>query len=293
MSSDLPTRALESIVTDKFYKEQSDVGTRRYVPYSFTQGLRKAMGHLNADNIQELDANRSFNTGRDNLAVLSNSTVSEIFNGEEVSRKQFELSFDRGEHGSFPWSDVRSNLGQSTIYDLPVRRIVVRFSNEEFEKEWKETIESAINIDDFPTSWIEPPFFAVLESTDPGDSDARENVKNLHEEFYFKPKFRSDEDFDGMDWSIQTLDLQSVWSYQGFVNRPEPILTTRAGDRQYEWTPRRMEKFLMNFFHPEEDYTGVIRNSEFAGLWRRIYSRDVTSTKEFAWEEDEEWVQTE
>ncbi|WP_135826428.1 hypothetical protein [Halorussus ruber] len=293
MSSDLPKKALKSIVSAKFYQEQKDVGTRRYVPYSFTQGLRKAMGHLNPDNIQELEASRSFNTGRDNLTTLSGSSVSDILQGEEVKREQYDLSFDRGEYGNFPWSDIRSVLGQSTIYDLPVRRIVVRFSNEDFESEWKDTLETAIDIDDFPTSWIESPFFAVLESAEPGDSDARKNVKNLHEEFYFKPKFRTNEDFDGMDWSIQTLDLQSVWSYQGFVNRPDPILTTRTGDRQYDWTPRRIERFLMNFFHPEEDYTGVIRNSEFAGLWRRVYSRDITSTKEFAWEEDEEWVQTE
>lgn len=292
MSSDLPIRALKSIVTEKFYEKQSNVGVKRYVPYSFTQGLRKAMGHLSPDNIQELEANRSFNSKRNDLNVISNSNVSRIFHGEEIRRKQFEISFNRGEHGDFPWDEVRSMLGQpSTIYDLPIRRLVVRFSNEEFETSWREAIESAIGVDDFPNTWIEPPFFAVLESTEPGDSDSRDNVRGLHEEFYFKPRFRVDEDHEGMDWSIKTLDLRSVWSYQGFVDRAQPILTTRRGDRQYEWTPRRIERYVMNFFHPEEDYTGVIRNNDFASLWRRIYSRDITSTKEFEWEEEEEWVQ--
>lgn len=224
--------------------------------------------------------------------MIAGSEVSDIFQGEEVHRRQFELSFDRGESGDFPWTEVRSLLGEvSTIYDLPVRHIVVRFDHEEFLEEWRESIEGVIGVEEFPTSWIEPPFFAVLESSDPGDSDARENIRNLHEDFYYKPKFRVDEDYDGMDWKLKSLDLESVWSYQGFVNRPEPMLTTRYEDRQYEWTPRRIENYIMNFFHPEEDYTGIIRNSDFAGLWRRIYSRDVTSTKEFEWEEGEEWVQ--
>lgn len=293
MSSDLPTRALESIVTDKFYKKQKDKNKRRYIPYSFTQGLKKAMGHLNAGNIQEIEANRSFNLKRDDLSAVTSSSVSDILSGEIIQRKKFDLDFDRGENGDFEWTELRSVLGQSsTVFDLPVRRVVVRFDDEEFMSEWKQTIETAISIGDFPTSWIEPPFFAVLESADPGDSDARDNVRDLHEDFYYKPKFRVDEDYDGMDWTIRTLDLKSIWSYQGFVNRPASILTSRHGDREYEWTPRRIEKYLMNYFDPEEDFTGVVRNSSFAGLWRRVYSRDLTSTKEFTWEEEEEWVQT-
>lgn len=210
------------------------------------------------------------------------------------SRKQFELEFDRSEDGKFPWTDVRSTLGQpSTIYDLPIRHLVVRFENEEFEQEWREAIESAIEVDDFPMEWIESPFFAVLESAEPGDSDARDRVREPHEDFYFKPMFEAAEDYEGMDWSVRTLDLSAIWSYQGFVNRPQPILTSHVGDKQYDWTPRRIERYLMNFFDPSKNYTGVIRDSDWAGLWRRVYSRDVTSTKVFEWEEDEEWVQTE
>lgn len=292
MSSELPKKAIKSLVTDDFWVKQKDTDIRRYVPYSFTQGLRKAMAHLQPDNIQELEANRSFNTDRESLSAIAKSSVSEIFQGELVGRKQFELSYDRSEDGEFPWTDIRSILGQpSTIYDLPIRRIVVRFHDEEFEQEWINTLTSAINNDDPPTSWIEPPFFAVLQSAESGDSDARENVTGLHEEFYYKPRFRVEEDHEGMDWSVRTLDLESVWSYQGFVNRPEPIFETRAGDRQYDWTPRRIERYLMNFFNPEESYTGVVRNSNFAGLWRRVYSRDVTDIKEFEWEAGVEWVQ--
>ena len=293
MSSDLPKRALKSIVTDAFWREQTDTSTRRYVPYSFTQGLRKLMGHNSPDNIQELDANRSFNSGRESLTSVVDSDVSDIFEGEEVTRKQFDLEYNRGSDGEFEWSELRSLFGQpGVIYDLPVRHVVIRIVNEELEERWISALEEAISIDDFPTEWIEPPFFAVLESADPGDSDARSNVKELHEEFYYKPKFRVEENHDGMDWQLRTLDLQSIWSYQAFVNRSEPILTTRVEDRQFDWTPRRIENYLLNYFDSEDDYTGILRDSDFVNLWRRVYSRDVTSTKEFAWEEEEEWVQT-
>lgn len=277
---------------DSFFENQSNTERRRYVPYSFTMGLRKAMGHLRPENIQELDANRSFNSTRSDLSTSSGDALTGIFSGEEIIRKQFELSYDRGQNGDFPWQEIKSELGKpSTIYDLPVRHIVVRLDDEELENAWTEALVDAVAAEDFPTSWIEPPFFAVLRSAEPGDSDARENIKSIHDEFYYKPKFRVDEDHDGMDWELRSLDLESVWSYQGFVDRPETIVTLRGEGQNFQWTPREIEQYLMNYFHPEVDFTGYIRNSDFAGMWRRVYSRELTSTKEFGWEADQEWVQ--
>ncbi|WP_229111088.1 hypothetical protein [Halapricum desulfuricans] len=295
MTDDVPYKALKPLVTDKFIdKRQKKENTKRYVPYSFTQGLRKAMAHLNADNIQQLDANRSFNTERESIDSILSSDVSDIMEGDVVKRKQFELEFDRAEDGDFPWLDIQSVLGQSsTVYDLPVRRLVVRFEDDEFENEWRDAIREALDMNNPPLSWIESPFYAVLESSDPGEGDARDRVREVHEDFYFKPMFEAEADYEGMDWPIRTLDLQSVWSYQAFINRAQAIHTVRKDDRQYDWTPRKLEKYIMNYFQPSEDYTGVIRSSDFAGLWRRVYSRDITSTKVFEWEEDEEWVQTE
>lgn len=295
MTDNVPWEALKPLITDEFLDERKQKeDTKRYVPYSFTQGLRKAMAHLSTDNIQEVDANRSFNTDRESIGAIASSNVSDIMEGDIIRRKQFELEFDRTKYGDFPWTDIRSVLGQSsTVYDLPIRHIVVRFEDEEFESKWRNAISEAIEMNNPPLSWIEPPFYAVLESSDPGEGDARDRVRETHESFYYKPMFKTEKEYEGMDWSVRTLDLQSVWSYQGFTNRAQAIHTVHQGDRQYDWTPRRLEKYLMNYFEPSENYTGVIRGSDFAGLWRRAYSRDITSTKVYEWEEDEEWVQTE
>ena len=293
MASKLPWRALDDILADDFSDSQSDIDKPLYIPYSFTQGLRKAMGHLSPENIQQLQADRSYNIDRDKISCVERSSISDIFSGEVVQRKQFELDYNKADDGDFPWIEISSLLGQpSIIYDLPVRKIVVRFYSDEFAEKWKDTIESAIDIDGFPSSWIEQPFFAVLESQEPGDSDARVNIRGIHDEFYYKPMFESEEEYEGMDWSIRSLDVRNVWSYQGFINRPEPILTTRRGDRQFNWTPRKIEKYVMNFFDPSENYSGAFRNNPFASLWRRAYSTDVTSLKRFEWEEGEEWVLT-
>lgn len=291
MISGAPIKAIKSITTDQFLKERTDTNSKRYVAYSFTQGLRYTMDHIAPDQVQALDANRSFNTGRQPINSVNQSPISNLLEAVNVTRRQLDLEFDRAKNGQFPWNEIESVLGTGdVIYDLPVRRLVVRFESEEFMEQWVDTIESAID-SSIPTEWIEPPFFAVLESSEPGDSDAKKNLKNLHDSFYYKPKFRVQADFDGMDWQMRTLDLESVWSYQGFIDRPQPILTSRKSGKKYDWTPRKIEKYLMNYFDPESEYSGVIRTSDFAGLWRRKYSREFTSTKEFVWEEDQEWVQ--
>lgn len=290
--ADLPTKALQDITTDEHFRKQSRKDGERYVPYSFAQALRKTMAHVNSDDVQELDVNRTYNTGREKIDTITESSVSGIFDGEFLSRKQFEIDFDKGEDGSFPWSDIRSKLGEGPIvHDLPIRRIVIQFDDEEFISKWKEGLDSAID-SDISTGWVEKPFFAVLKSSEAGSADARDNVRSAHEDFYHQPKFESDEDYEGMDWSIRTLDLENVWSYRAFVNSADPILTSRRGDREYEWTPRRIEHYVMNFFDSSEEYTGLLRNSEFSSAWRGAYSLDVTSHKRYEWREEEEWEQT-
>jgi hypothetical protein len=50
----------------------------------------------------------------------------------------------------------------------------------------------------------------------------------------------------------------------------------------------------MNFFEPEEQYTGMIRDSELMNRWRDVMSNnqnhDYTSFKTFEWDDEEEWM---
>lgn len=292
MAQSVPLQAVRDLVTKKFFDQQSDENTRRFQPYAFTQGLKKSMQYLSADDVQELNATREFRTGQQDIPVVANSNVSGVFTGEKTSGRDFFLEYDRVENGGFPWKDIQNVLGQpSTIHDIPVRKIVVRFDDEEFESEWRSKLEDAINVSNPSLEWVESPFFAVLSSTDPGQGVHRENVRGAHEDFYYKPDSPQTSKNDGFPWSIATLDLDAVWSFEAWKGNKDTKFTSRGESGSVDWNARKIEKYLMNYFHPESQYAGAMYMGNFVGKWRSAFSRQATSTKVYQWEGDEEWTQ--
>lgn len=292
MTQSVPLQAVRDLVTKKFFDAQSDESTRRFQPYAFTQGLKKSMQHLSTDDIQELRATREFRTGEQDIPAVANSNVSDIFSGEKTSGRDFCLEYDRVENGGFPWKDIQNVLGQpSTIHDIPVRKIVVRFEDEEFETKWTSKLREAIAVNNSSLGWVESPFFAVLSSTDPGQSTHRENVRNAHEDFYYKPDSPQTSKDDGFPWSIASLDLDAVWSFEAWKGNKDARFTTRGEYGSVDWDARKIEKYLMNFFDPESQYAGAMYMGDFVGKWRNTFSRQTTSTKVYQWEGDEEWTQ--
>lgn len=289
MAEDIPLEEIEELTTPEHFSNQTNPG-RRFKPYSFTMGLRKAMKYIEPEDIQELKADRDFGLHAELISEVSSSKVSKYVEGKDTHGRSFEIDYDRAEHGPFDWSEVQDLLGRpSTLHDVPVRRLVLRFDDDEFESEWISYIEEAIDVTDTPTDWIQPPFFAVLESAKPGESDAREGLRRMHEEFYFKPEAKATRGDEGFPWNPVTLDLEAIWSYNAFIRDDEPIMTNWAGDE--DWTARKLEQVLMNYFNPRNRYSGRIYNSAFTNSWRQQFSLEATSTKVFQWQEDEEWEQ--
>lgn len=289
MGEDIPLNEIEELTTTEHFINQTDPG-RRFKPYSYTEGLRKTMNYVEPEDIQELVANRDFGLQADQITEVSNSPASDFVVGKNTKGRSFEIDYNRVDHGPFRWSEVRDLLGRpSTLYDVPVRRLIVRFRDDKFKSDWISYIEEAIDVTDVPTDWIEPPFFAVLESTEPGETDARDGVRRMHEDFYFNPEAKTTRGDEGLPWNIVTLDLQAIWSYRAFVRDDEPVMSNWVGE--VDWTSRKLEHVIMNYFNPGNRYSGRLYNSSFAGDWRRLFSLEATSTKVFEWEEGEEWEQ--
>lgn len=280
---------IEELTTRDHYSNQA-LAKRRFKPYSYAMGLRKTMDYVGPDEIQELIANREFGIDAESIPEVLNSSVSHYVDGKNTQGRNFEITYDRASHGPFDWAEILELLGDpSTVYDVPVRRLVIRFDDEDFVSDWISYISEAIGLDKVPTDWIEAPFFAVLESAEPGEAEAREGIRRMHEDFYFDPDTKANQDKGGLPCPMVTLDLEAVWSYRAFVGNDDPVLTNWAGNE--DWTPQKIEGALMNYFAPESRYSGRLYNSSFAGDWRRTFSLEATSTKVFEWEEDEEWEQ--
>jgi hypothetical protein len=289
---------ISNIVRPDFIQQQGPQASRKYKAYTSTYGLRVAMGMVEPDEIQELNASRQQINNTTDIPIIASSNVSDIMDGSEIEGVRVAIDYDRAEQqGSyFPWTDIQSLLDNpDTVYDVPIQRLVIRFDEEDFTEAWKDKIESAVDDPNFPISWVEPPFFAILESAAP-DSDARQKVKNDHEERYFLPKSNTSSNGQpGLGWTPRVLDLHSVWSHKGWAERSDTQLEGWSNRQSGgNWTPKRIEQRLMNFFEPEEQYTGMLRDDDLMNRWRDVISRgnqhDYTSYKTFEWEDEEEWI---
>lgn len=290
---------IENIVRSDFINEQGPQAARKYVVYSSTYGLRVTMGWLSSsDSVQELKAERKKRQSESPVLSVAQSSVSDIMTASEYQGVRVTVDYDRAEQrgNKFPWNNVRPLLGQpETVYDIPVQHLVVRFGDEEFTQMWTDKISNAIDDSSFPTSWIEEPFYAVLKTGEP-DAQARDKIKSDHEDRYFIPTSNTTSGGqDGLGWTPRVLDLVGIWSQMGWTERQDPQLEAWS-ERQSggNWTPRRLEQRLMNFFEEEEQYTGMIRDSELMNKWRSVMSdgqsHDYTSYKTFEWKDEQEWT---
>lgn len=290
---------IENIVRPNFIDEQGPQASRKFVAYSSTYGLRVAMGWVDRpDSIQELNAERREMNDETDVPSVAQSPASDVMEAVELEGVRVSVKYDRAEQQGdpLPWSDIRPLLDQpETVYDLPIQKIVVRFEDEDFKQMWIDKLDDAIDDPNFPTSWVESPFYAVLETGIP-DNDARQKVKDDHENRYFMPKSNTTSNGNpGLAWTPRILDLDSIWSHRGWTERSDPQLEAWS-DRQSggNWTPYRLEQRLMNFFEPEEQYTGMIRDSALMNRWRDVMANsqnhDYTSFKTFEWDDEEEWM---
>lgn len=292
------TMDISNIVHSNFIDQQGPQASRKYMAYTSTYALRVAMGMVNPGQIQEVHAERRQIDAENDIPSVANSPVADIMEGVNIEGVRVTVDYDRASQrgNNFPWGDVQSLLGQSqTVYDVPIQRLVIRFDEEDFTQMWQDKIESAIDDPNFPTGWIEPPFFAVLETAQP-DNDGRQKVKNDHENRYFIPKSNTTSNGQqGLGWTPRILDLDSVWSYRGWSEQNDSQLEAWSNRQSGgSWTPKRLEQRLMNFFEPEVHYTGMLRDDELMNKWREVMSRgqqhDYTSFKSFEWEDEEEWM---
>jgi len=287
-----------NIVRTGFIDAQGPQASRKYMAYTSTYALRVAMGMVDPDHIQEVAAKRQQINNESDVPVVANSSVSDIMEATEIEGVQVNVDYDRAAQGGddFPWSELQPLLDQpSTVYDVPIQSLVVRFADEEFTQLWKDKIVDAIDDPNFPVSWVEEPFYALLKSAAP-DNDGRQKVKNDHEDRYFLPKSNTTSNGKrGLGWTPRVLDLDSVWSHRGWAERDDSQLEAWSSRQSGgNWTPKRLEQRLINLFEPELQYTGMLRNDELMNKWREVMARgrqhDYTSFKTFEWEDEEEWV---
>lgn len=251
------------------------------------------MDMVHSDDVQEVFARRQPRWDDSEISLISNSPVSGFVEGVHTKGKRVEVDFDRRDNPSgFPWQDVEDVLVEDeTAYDLPVNSLVIRFEDDEFEQMWRDKIDDAIDSQNFPLDWIEPPFFAELTSTEPGDPDTKQQVEDAHPDRYFMPRSNTVNGEDGLALRPRTLDVVEVHSFKGWSGSTDPQFEAWSERQNDEWTPKKLENRLMNFFDEDVKYAGMMHNTQLVSKFNSVVSNEYLSRKTFDWVEGEEWEQ--
>jgi hypothetical protein len=286
---------IQSIVRDGFIEEQGEQASVKYVPYSAAYCLRAVLEMVSPENIQFVRAMRQPQWDVDDIDLVANSPVSDFVEAVHTEGKRIDVHFDRGDYlDEFPWHDVEDVLDENeTAHDLPVSKLVLRFEDEEgdFTDLWRSKIDDAIEDPNFPLGWIEPPFFVEMTSSDPGDPDIADHVKEVHGDRYFHPRSNTVDGEQGLGLRPRTLDVTSVQSFANWTSSTDAELQAWSERQTEEWTPEKVENRLMNFFNRDVQYAGMLHDSAITTRLVDTISDEHMAPKTFNWVEDEEWIQ--
>lgn len=299
--------SLKELAWQTLVDEYGESQNRRRTGYVRTQSLKKVVDALDnpGEQVQYVKGKRRADTQRQDLFGGEQSLP--YLDATQVSRDEWTVSFDRAIHPRFDWQTLTERLSERpAVWDFPIERIVIQLRDDELYDHWVTFIEEASRrhpafSGPLPTGWISQPFFAVMETSQPGTKGCRDNIERFHEDepYYFMPRSQGDDTHSGMGWSPRSLDLTAIWSYRAFVDKgdviaqtkkPTALLTCDEGETK-RLTPRVIETELINGTDDEKREYGAVNALLSINKWRRAFGSGATGLKPFHWDERGEWVQ--
>lgn len=272
--SDLPERTQEHLRRE--YGVSQD---RRVCGYFHSQSLRKILQHINAEDIIEVVGRRRVTSTSNELPNLGRGGYLDYTTLTDKRKLAVDLAYDRTECGRvFDAEGILELLDEEgSLYDIPVQKLVFRFENDQLHDQLTELLCDVANYDSLGV--FEQPFHAVMHGRAPGTRGAERQVRDYHNPRYFE------KDGDGLGWQVRTLDLTAIWSLNAWTCR-EVIGT----DNDEKVTLHDLEDHAINHVADETPVFGAINTKLLVNKWRQKFSRGVTDTKSWEWDETGGWV---
>lgn len=274
---------IPSAIHDTLVDEYGDSQKERVRGYFMSQSFRELMAFLDPEDIQELHA--SSQVTEESAAVGVPKPIRDYAEGSSYTRRKLKLVYNRKKHPTLDPNAVIDWLNDNPeIYDLPVSRLVLQVRNDALYDHMLELLEQAIGFPD--PGEFEQPFFAVMESSKAEMPKVRRNVREYHEDFYFRNPSNQGESRSGLNWNVMSMDLKALWSYRAWSNsKNQPF----SG-----YTMHDIEDLAVNHVGSSTPEYGAINSKLVVNKWRQEFSRGTTDLKKWEWEDDQQgWVRVE
>lgn len=272
---DIPQLVHETLVDD--HDEPQEQRIKGYVR---TQSIRELFKYLDADDVLHLEAQRLVKDKTESFGRLSLPSVREYTDMEEQLKRKFVIDYDRVEHGTFNWPEVRDFIEEESLRDVAVTRLVYRFESNDLHERLLTLLQETI---DYPGStFFNQPFVAELWARKPGHSHARQEVRDYNDETVFTH----------LGWNVRTMDLEAIWSTDAWKDEGKDVYTEKAEEVTRTLDQRDIEELVFNHVSSEGSRYGAVNSYLVYNTWKHTLSPGVVGHKEFEWTDDQHWEQT-
>lgn len=271
---------IPAAVHETLVDEYGDSQEERVRGYFMSQSFRELMSFVDTEDIQQLHAGSQVTD--ESAAIAAPQPIREYAEGSSYTRRKLKLVYNRKDHGEFDADTIIDWLDDnSRIYDLPVSRLVLQIRNDALYEHLLTLLENAIGFPD--PGEFEQPFFAVMESEKADMPKVRRNVREYHEDFYFRNPSENGGQRSGLNWNVMSMDLKALWSYRAW---------TGSGNQPFSgYTMHDVEDLAVNHVGQSTPEYGAINSKLVVNKWREAFSRGTTDLKRWEWEADQQgWV---
>lgn len=271
---------------------------KRRVGYFASQGLRQLMDHVDPGCVMQLVGKRRAAEQSVTGTPISRTTA-EYLQRDVNQTETVRLEYDRKKHRPFNWQATDRDLREyESVYDVALTHVVVKTTDSRITEFLSEFIEESMDRIDrnISTSWVKPPCYITLKpNSAPVGSDRREHISNYTPDHYFRPREESDGPVPGLNWThFQSLDLVSVESKLGFLEKPDVIFEEDTGYNQIDkYTPTDIEDELINTYSTDEPRFGAI-NSEvlIEKVKQAFFDHDSFGMSDYDWDTSQGWSES-
>lgn len=251
---------------------------RKFVGYFMSQSLWKICNMVDTEKIVEIDGGSSQS---EKIDCATNHSYS---SHEQIEKDEYEVSYRSGPGvGSFDVDGIKQECDELGLRDVCVTNVTVRIDDDELYNELYDILDATGVYD---MDMFEQPIYAEMNDTKvPEDMKSmRRWMRDKHPSWYFGKG-------SSMNWNYRTLELDSIWSRNAWVEDGTVVARGYDGDGL---TVRDLEEKILNYHAVSDPVISPVNSRMVTRAWRNALDLSnntdpITGTKVLDWSQREGW----
>lgn len=280
---------LKKLIDSELERLYGGTQTERRRAYLKTQSLMKILKVVPKESIVTIEAGRE--TLLQSVKLPVPYRIKDYFNLYSLENLQGIINYNQRDHGFLDVEELKESISNSDLRDIAVDSMTLKFSSSDLRDHLREIFNA---IQEGFGDYLTSTFYAFLKSRTVIKKD-EEEVRRVHEDYYFLPAHLVKEKEKGIGWIPRSLDLEALYSDPAI--RTNPVVGYRNIRVKGELTKIKVRAFDLE----EATLSGTIGESSLlnsklvTGHWKSSLPpelRELVGWKKYVYSSEGKWVYT-